>query len=158
MARRYHAGRVKLHRTCTIPEVAALLGVHKHTVRRWIDEGLPVIDWKRPLLILGADLRDFLQARQPVKKPCRPGEIFCVRCSAPKRPAGDMADFIPTTAKRGLLRGICPDCNGLIHRLVTEAKITAAAGTVEVARRPAQPRMCDSPAPLSNVDLRKVSK
>ncbi|MGJ0511032.1 helix-turn-helix domain-containing protein [Methylocystis sp.] len=155
MARRYNAGLVKRHRSYSIPEAAALLGVHKHTISRWIDDGLPVIERKRPLLIHGTDLRAFIKARQPKKQPCRPGEMFCVRCSAPKRPAYDVADFIPTKAGRGLLRGLCPDCGGLIHRFVTEAKIGAVCGDLSVARPTAQSRMCDSPAPLSNVAFEK---
>jgi hypothetical protein len=44
MARRPNGRRVKIHRTYTINEVAALLGVHKHRVRRWIAAGLPTTD------------------------------------------------------------------------------------------------------------------
>jgi DNA-binding XRE family transcriptional regulator len=34
MARRFNYRRVKIHHSYTIAELAALLGVHKHTVRR----------------------------------------------------------------------------------------------------------------------------
>ena len=61
MARRHDCRRVKIHRTYTIAEVAALVGVHKHTVSRWIAEGPPTTDHKRPFLIHGADLRAFLK-------------------------------------------------------------------------------------------------
>ena len=158
MVRRYNAGLVKRHRSYSIAEAAALLGVHKNTIKRWIDDGLPVIEWKRPLLIHGTELRASIKARQPKKQPCRPGEIFCVRCRAPKRPAYDVADFIPARAGRGLLRGLCPDCGGLIHRFVTEAKIGTVCGDLSVARPTAQSRICDSPAPVSNVALRKDPK
>jgi hypothetical protein len=60
MARRFNYRRVKIHRTYTVAEVAAL-GVHKHTVRRWIAAGLPTTDAKRPLLVNGAELRAFLR-------------------------------------------------------------------------------------------------
>jgi uncharacterized protein (DUF983 family) len=66
-----------------------------------------------------------------------------------------VADYIPTKAGRGLLRGLCPDCGGLIHRFVTEAKIGAVCGDLDVARPAPQPRMCDSPAPLPNVAFDK---
>ena len=51
---------VKIHRNYTVEDVANLLGVHKNTVREWIKQGLPKIDDKRPMLILGCDLFAFL--------------------------------------------------------------------------------------------------
>jgi hypothetical protein len=71
---------VKIHRSYTVEEVTRLLDVHKNTVRNWIKEGLPVIDDKRPTVILGRDLSPFLQARRiKNKQPCKPGEIYCLR-------------------------------------------------------------------------------
>jgi hypothetical protein len=43
-------------RSYTIDEVTRTLEVHRNTVRHWIKAGLPVIDDKRPILILGSDL------------------------------------------------------------------------------------------------------
>src|SRR5271166_3056079 len=114
MARRYNIRRVKINRSYSISEAAKLLGKAKHTISRWIDAGLPLIEHKRPFLILGSDLRDFLKARQPKKQPCRAGEIYCVRCRAPKRPAFDEADFLPKTPTTGQLAGLCPTCESMI--------------------------------------------
>lgn len=121
MARRYDIRRVKIHRAYTISEAAKLLGVHKHTVSRWIERGLSLIEHKRPFLVHGSDLRDFLTAQQPRKQPCRAGEFYCVRCRAPKRPAGNEVERIPKTPTTVLLRGVCPTCDRLIHRLATVA-------------------------------------
>src|SRR5271154_5336964 len=103
MARRFNYRRVKIHHSYTIGAAAAVVGAHKHTVSRWIAAGLPTTDARRPLLIHGADLRAFLKAREPTKQPCRPGEFYCLRWKAPRRPAGDMADYIPKTSSRGML-------------------------------------------------------
>ena len=46
--RRFNPRTAKSHRTYTIEEVASTFGVHKNTVRRWVAEGLPVIDARRP--------------------------------------------------------------------------------------------------------------
>ncbi len=116
MARLFDYRRVKLHRPYTIAERADRVGAHKHTIRRWIAAGLPTTDADRPLLIHGADLRSFMQAREPIKQRCRPGEFYCLGCRAPKKPAGDMADYHPRTASRGLLSVICPTCGRMIYR------------------------------------------
>ena len=41
MARRPNGRRVKIHHSYTILAAAEVLGVHKHTVSRWIAAGLP---------------------------------------------------------------------------------------------------------------------
>lgn len=32
--------------------------------------------------------------RRKTKRPCGPGELYCVPCHKPQRPAGDMAEFL----------------------------------------------------------------
>ena len=124
---------VKIHRSYTVEEVAGLFGTHKHTVRRWIKSGLPTSDSKRPLLILGRELSGFLQKRRTKnKRPCGPGEIYCVRCRLPKRPAGEMAEFMSITSTLGNLAGICPDCDTMIHRRVSLPKLSLIRGTLNI--------------------------
>jgi Helix-turn-helix domain len=152
MARRFNCRRVKIHRNYEIAELAALLGVHKHTVSRWIAVGLPTTD-KRPLLVHGADLRAFLEAREPKKQKCRPGEFYCLSCRAPKRPAFDMADYTPSAPSRGLLSGFCPACERPIYRAVNLATIEQKLGGLKVALPIAERRINDISSPLSKVDF-----
>lgn len=124
---------VKIHRSYTVEEVARLFGTHKNTVRAWVKAGLPTCDGKRPTLILGRELADYLQARRTKnKRPCQPGEIYCVRCRAPKRPAGDMAEYQRITASLGNLSGICPDCEGMIFRRASLAKLAQIRGKLDI--------------------------
>jgi len=79
---------VKIHRSYTVEEIAKRFGIHKNTVRHWIKEGLAAIIDKRPMLIQGIVLAEFLgNRRKKNKQPCKPGELYCVRCRAPKLPA-----------------------------------------------------------------------
>ena len=59
MPKRVNPNLAKIHRNYSVGEAAALLGVHKNTVRNWIKNGLPLCDDRRPALILGAELREF---------------------------------------------------------------------------------------------------
>ena len=88
MKRRHPNHRlVKIHRSYTVEEIAILFSIHKNTVRQWIKGGLVTIDDKRPMLILGHVLVDFLKARRTKnKQKCKPGELYCVRCRSPKKP------------------------------------------------------------------------
>ena len=150
--KRLNPRRVKIHRTYTIAETARLLRVHRKTVQRWIKKGLPTCDDSRPILILGRDLRDFLgQQRAANKQNCGTGQLYCVRCRAPKAPAGGMVDFILTTAGSGYLQGICPDCTVLIHRAVPITRLRSVAVGLEVAFPRAMRRLGDTSPALVNV-------
>jgi hypothetical protein len=145
---------VKIHRNYMVEEVARLLGTHKNTVRAWVKAGLPTCDGKRPILILGRDLAAYLQARRTRnKRRCQPGEIYCVRCRAPKKPAGDMAEYQPITATLGNLIGICPDCNGMIYRRASRAKLPEIQGNLDITLAEAQRRVSETDPPSLNSDF-----
>ncbi len=126
--------RFKTHRNYTVEEAADLLGVHKGTVRNWLKRGdLATIDDRRPALILGRALAQFLSCRrQAGKRPCQPGEIYCVRCRVPRAPAGRMVDFQPNGRGGGSLIGLCPVCDGLMYRQVGAKGVDMARGALEV--------------------------
>jgi hypothetical protein len=145
---------VKIHLNYTVEEVARLFGIHRNTVREWVKRGLPTSDHKRPMLILGHDLIAFLQARRlKNKRPCRLDEIYCVRCRAPKNPAGDMAEYQPVTAALGNLVGICPSCESLMFRLVSLAKLEQVRGKLDITMAPALSHLGESAFPTVNRDL-----
>ena len=157
MGRRLNWRRIKVHYSYTIEEAARLLGVHKHTVRLWSRAGLPIIGTRRPYLIQGLALRDFLATRQRRRRQrCRPGEIYCLPCRAPKSPAGLMAEYMPLTVERGNLRGICPDCERLIHRVVALSKVESVRGNLEVTFPQAVQRIRQGTLPSDNCYLRRV--
>lgn len=145
---------VKIHRSYSVEEAARLLHIHKNTIRDWIRRGLPTIDQRRPVLILGRELAEFLaRRRRNSKRPCAAGQIYCVRCRCPQNPAGDMADYRPLTATGGNLVGICPDCNALIYRRVSLAKLDIARGDLEVSRPEAGRRIDEIASPSVIRDL-----
>ena len=147
---------VKIHRSYTVEEVAHLFGTHKNTVRAWVKAGLPTCDDKRPSLILGRELAGFLKVRQTKnKRPCQPGEIYCVRCRAPKRPAGEMAEYLPITATLGNLTGICPDCEGMIFRRASLAKLAQIRAKLEITFAEAQRQVSESIQPTVNSDFKQ---
>ena len=146
---------VKIHRNYTVEEVARLLGVHKITVRAWIKQGLPTIDDKRPMLILGRDLSAFLKAKRTKnKRSCKPGEIYCLRCRVPKISADNMVDYHPHTETLGNLFGICPDCGSGMNRRVNLAKLDQGRGQLEITMPQGLPRIVDSEQPSVNSDFR----
>lgn len=126
MARSPNPRLAKIHRSYAVEEVASLYRVHRNTVREWLKQGLKSIDDRRPLLVLGSELQRFLIARRSKnKRPCRPGEIYCVRCRLPHKPAGDMVDFKQLTAIVLNAVALCPVCGSLMFRRVRVDRVHA---------------------------------
>ena len=146
---------VKIHRSYTVEEIVNLFGNHKNTVRGWVKAGLATSDDKRPMLILGHDLAAFLQARRVQnKQTCKPGEIYCVGCRAPKFPAADMVEYSPVTEKFGNLIAICPDCNSIMNRRVSLARIGQVCGRMDISFPQGLRHIVESTKPTVNSDLR----
>src|SRR5436190_22102320 len=148
---------VKINHNYSVAQIAKLFGYHRNNVRDWIKRGLPTIrDQERPMLILGRDLSAFLQARRLKNKhKCQPGEIYCVRCRAPRRPDGNMAEYKPVTTTLGSLIGICPNCESMMYRRVNPAKLEQVWGKLDITMPQAQPHIDESLQPFVNSDLKQ---
>ena len=155
MSKRHPNPRLaKIHRNYTVEEVAGVFGVHRNTVREWVKRGLPTNDGRRPMLILGADLVAFLRARRVKnKRTCRPGELYCFGCRAPKTAAGDMADYQPLTATLGNLIAMCADCETIMYRRVSLARLGQVRGNLDITLPQALPHIDESAEPSVNRDL-----
>ncbi len=146
----------KVNRNYTVEEISALHGVHRNTVRHWIKRGLPTCDNKRPTLVLGRDLAAFLQAmRTKNKRPCKPGEIYCVRCRAPRSPAGGMADYVAVTDTSGNLIGMCPTCEAMMYRRVSLLKFDQIRGELDITLSEAQRHIVETGRLSVNSDFGK---
>lgn len=148
--------RVKIHRNYTIDEIARITGVHKNTVRHWIKKGLPTVDDGRPALVLGSEVKRFHEAQRTARKrPCAPGQMYCFKCRAPRSPAFDAVDYIPTDGAAGNLRGLCPVCGTLMHKRVSLARLDTIAASLDVQFPHGKSRLREIPDPSLNRDSRR---
>ena len=86
------------------------------------------------MLFTGRTLVAFLQARRRKgRRPCAPGEIYCVRCRKPQTPAGNRVTYVEMTPDRGNLVGKCPVCDAGLYRRVSLAKLTVSRGSLQVS-------------------------
>ncbi len=134
MARRYNPRKIKIHKSYRVDEAADALGVSVQTIRNWVRDGLPVFRSKTPFLILGCELRAYIERRfvKPKHK-LNPGEFTCFGCRAPRLPFGMMADYVPLNAHRGRLVGLCPVCEATCSRFVALASLTAHSAVLDIS-------------------------
>ena len=155
-SRRANPQRVKLHRSYTVPELAACLKVHKNTVRQWQHAGLQPLDASRPLLFQGGAVRAFLSKRSAIRKrPCLPGTLYCFRCREPRQPAMGMLDYVAATHVSGNLRAMCAVCDGMMHRRIRLADLRAKMPGLDVQIRQAPLSLSGSPLPSLNCDTER---
>jgi hypothetical protein len=148
--------RVKVRRAYTVDEVARTLEIAKVTVRRWLKSGLSSTDQRKPALIRGYDLPDFLKSRAKPKQRCPPGHCYCVKCRSVRKPDGAIAEYIVLTASSGNLRAICPVCGSLMHRRTSAAQLELLRAQLEVTIVEASPRLRDSRQSSTNDHLQEV--
>ncbi|RED17714.1 helix-turn-helix domain-containing protein [Parasphingopyxis lamellibrachiae] len=143
----------KLHRSYSVEEAARVLGVHKNSVLSWIKSGLPIVDSTRPILILGRELRGWLERRRnSAKRPCPPGTLYCAKCREPKPPALGMVEYTPRNAVSGTLRAFCSDCDTMMHRHVRQDSIGTVMPNLDVQITEAPPRIIERAHPSLNCD------
>ena len=155
-ARRVNPSAVKLHRSYSVPELAACFGVHKNTVRHWQRDGLTPIDGGRPVLFQGMTIREFLSKRNASRKcPCPPGTLYCFKCRAARPAALGMVDYVSINAVSGNVRAICATCETVMHRRARMADLAAIMPCCDVQFVQAPSRLEGSPAPSLNCDLER---
>ncbi len=148
--------KAKIHRSYTVEEIAELFSVHKNTVRAWLKSGLPICDDRKPMLILGANLRAFLQEKNSKRKQkCQPWEMYCVRCRKPQTPLGRMADYVADNEVRGRLVALCPECEGGLNKYINLSAIEALDAKLDVALPRALNHLNKMNKPLLNSDFNK---
>jgi hypothetical protein len=144
---------VKIHRNYTVEEVALLFDKHKNTIRTWLKEGLQPIDDRRPTLIHGRELAEFLrQRRLSGKRPCPPGHLYCFKCRSPRRPDGGLVDYLSMTDTAGNARAICPECGTFMHRRIALAKLSTVCAGLDIAFPQAGRRISETVSPSVNSD------
>lgn len=150
--------RVKTHRSYTVEEAAYVLHVAKGTVRLWVKNGLPALKEQKPMLIIGSDLIAFGKSRRALKQKCEPHQCYCVKCRAPREPFEQLAEYVPVTATSGLLRGLCPICETMMHKRVSLAQLATLNGTLDISTPQGETHLIDSAYPSQNDHLNMERK
>lgn len=145
----YNPNLVKINFSYSFEEMAAVFGIHKNTVSKWVKNGLPCLKEKRPFLILGVDARSYLkEQRNSKKQKCKPNEFFCVRCKKPVTPAENYVEYLPSSTIKGRLTGICSHCECVINKFISVAKLGWYSALFDLTKPKELKQLNDSRKPL----------
>lgn len=103
------------HRSYTIEELAGLLGKNEKTLSRWIDSGLKTIpESRKPILIMGSDLKEFLRNKYSKKKvKMDRNQFYCLHC---KKAVYAKRGSIEKLSNRKI--ALCCVCSGKVVRII----------------------------------------
>ncbi len=121
--RKYNTRLIKQTLSYSTQEIAGLFGLHKRTVQEWYAQGLPRIDDRKPFLVRGANLKEFLDTRQGNRKRrCQPNEFYCFKCRGPHASWENVIDIKFLNEKRLLLAGLCVQCTMPVYKFASVRK------------------------------------
>ncbi len=133
MGKRANPMAIKAALTYEINEAAAALGKSPATIRNWIKDGLPVMASRKPYLLSGADIREYLRAKhKDAKSSLAADELYCLSCRAGRKPIGMVVQAFPNTPKTTRLMGVCDCCNANAARMISKSKVDDFAQTFEI--------------------------
>ncbi len=116
--RKHNLNRIKSEVAYEYHEIAWLLNVSKSTVRHWVKLGLPAFQAKRPPLVKGAHLKEFLKDRQSKHKAkCQPDELYCLTCRQPRRAWEGIVDVFVLNEKKIRVTGLCEVCERSLSKM-----------------------------------------
>jgi hypothetical protein len=109
--RSYPYNKVKYGRSYDKDEICALLDTHPQTVQGWINkQGLKTIDHKKPSLVYGWDLIEFLKKYNNANKcPTEFHEMHCFKC-ANARPFFQNRIAVEQKLNGLMVKAICRTC------------------------------------------------
>jgi hypothetical protein len=141
----YNPRLAKINRCYLVEEIAELYGVHKNTVNNWLTQGLQDCGAGFPRLIRGKDLREFLEnRRRKNKRPCKPGEIYCVGCRQAVIPINNQAYLDFSETGRATISGQCSKCFNKIFMKISQPKIEQWREKLELINTQSKKRLSKS--------------
>lgn len=117
--------RIKSGRAYTVTELAAAMRVATGTVRRWVRDGMPLIDNERPKLIHGGEFLAWHKAKCEARKvKCGPFQMYCCKCRAPRQLLPGSAVVIHRNEKSATVKALCIECSTAMNRHCSKENAT----------------------------------
>ncbi len=135
MGKRANPMAVKAALTYDINEAALALDKTPATIRNWHKDGLVVMSSRKPFLISGAAIQEYLRARyKAAKRPLGPDQLFCPSCRAGRKPWAMAVTITPMASSTSLLKGVCESCASGCTRMIANRNVDTFAAVFTITK------------------------
>jgi hypothetical protein len=102
----------------TVDDLAELFKMHRQSVFRWLDNGLKTIDDRRPYMMFGQDIIDWINLNRPTKpKQSDPTKVYCVKCRNHVVFDLEKSWTIKGRTANNFIQSRCPVCNSTVNKI-----------------------------------------
>lgn len=117
--------RVGPSRTYSIIELAEALQRDPATVRKWVRDGMPTLDGLKPVVIDGAQAKEWLRQQWSSRKlPTEQGQALCFVCRTSRPFAEGTRVLTQVSAKVLIATGNCAVCGQTMHQFASAKSVT----------------------------------
>lgn len=141
MGKTYNIRLIKHRESYTLKQISETLNVHPRTVQEWRKEGLKTISTEKPFLVMGYDLKEFLNKKlQSRKTKLEANQFYCTKCRravTSKNNEVHLASLNKTIGKQGfkalIIKGVCQECETKLNKFSHEGRLQELKNTFTVA-------------------------
>ncbi len=124
MFKYYNYKLIESNRSYSTEKIKKLIGIHEQTIREWVNRNNLECVSRKPILIYGAVLKEFIKNRnESHKKTLNFNEFKCLKCKAISIPQDNQISIYHN--KNGSIRatGICQNCHNEFSKLFKKDSI-----------------------------------
>jgi hypothetical protein len=115
--RKHNTRYININYYYTMQDIVSMFNVNKRTVYAWFSCGLKVYSNKKPYMVFGVDLKQFLENRNiKYKINTKPYELACFRCKKATIPSNNEISIILYNKKIIHIKAYCNICNCKVNK------------------------------------------
>lgn len=158
MFKYYNSNLIISNRSYSTEKIQKLIDIHPQTIRSWCNEGGLTCISKKPILIYGAILKEFIKNRnESHKKTLEFNQMKCFRCKAISVPKNNEVTLYNN--KNGSIRAVA------IHSCCEKIELSKLYKKIDIEKlkqvffiKPIEPTLCNSLCNSSKTNINEAQK
>ena len=124
MFKYYNYKLIESNRSYSTEKIKKLIGIHEQTIREWVNQNNLECVSKKPILIYGAVLKEFIKNRnESHKKTLNFNEFKCLKCKAISIPKDNQISIYHNKNSSIRATGVCQNCDNEFSKVFKKNSI-----------------------------------